>query len=100
VTSPALEWLLRNHSVKTVAALDPQGTPPLIITPPMDKLNLASAYRGQDFTWRQVVQYDTMKRPEWWRWLVNRQLPRTDEVIILWARNDLFPDGRQTSQLP
>jgi hypothetical protein len=100
VNSPALEWLLRNHAVKVVAALDPQGTPPLIITPPMNDLSLPSAYRGQDFVWRQVVQYDTMQRPEWWRWLVNRQLPRTDEVIILWARNDLFPDGRQTSQLP
>jgi hypothetical protein len=100
VNSPALEWLLRNHGVKNVSVLDPQGTPPLIITPPMNDLRLPSAYRGQDFTWRQVIQYDTMQRPEWWRWLVNRQLPRTDEVIILWARNDLFPDARQTSQLP
>ncbi len=100
VNSPALEWLLRDHDVKTVAALDPQGTPPLIITPPMDNLDLPAAYRGQDFVWRQVVQYETMQRPEWWRWLVNRQLPRTDEVIILWARDDLFPDARQTSQLP
>jgi len=98
IDSPALTWLLRNHAVKQVAALDPQSTPPLIITPPMDKLNLPSAYRGQDFTWRQVVNFETMKRPEWWRWLVNRQLPRQDEVIILWARNDLFPDGRQTTQ--
>jgi hypothetical protein len=100
VNSPALEWLLRDHDVKTVAALDPQGTPPLIITPPMDNLDLPAAYRGQDFVWRQAVQYETMQRPEWWRWLVNRQLPRTDEVIILWARDDLFPDARQTSQLP
>jgi hypothetical protein len=100
VNSPALEWLLREHSVKRVAALDPQGTPPLIITPPMNNLDLPAAYRGQDFAWRQVVQYENMQRAEWWRWLVNRQLPRTDEVIILWARNDLFPDARQTSQLP
>ena len=100
VNSPALEWLLRDHSVSKVAALDPQGTPPLIITPPMNNLDLPAAYRGQDFVWRQVVQYETMQRPEWWRWLVNRQLPRTDEVIILWARDDLFPDARQTSQLP
>ncbi len=76
VNSPALEWLLRDHDVKTVAALDPQGTPPLIITPPMDNLDLPAAYRGQDFVWRQAVQYETMQRPEWWRWLVNRQLPR------------------------
>jgi hypothetical protein len=100
VNSPALEWLLRNHAVEKVAALDPQAVPPLIITPPMDNLNLPAAYRGQDFTWRQFVQYENMQRPEWWRWLVNRQLPRTDEVIILWARDDLFPDARQSSQLP
>jgi hypothetical protein len=100
VNSPALEWLLRGHAVAKVSALDPQATPPLIITPPMDNLSLPASYRGQDFTWRQSVQYDSMQRPEWWRWLVNRQLPRTDEVIILWARDDLFPDARQTSQLP
>ena len=98
IKSPALEWLLRNHAVKLVSALDPQSTPPIIITPPMDDLSLPSAYRGEDFTWRQSVQYESLKRPEWWRWLVNRQLPRENETIILWARNDLFPDARQNPQ--
>ena len=98
VNSPALEWLLRAHAVKQVAALDPAATPPLIITPPMDNLNLPSAYRGQDFVWRQQVKYQDMQRAEWWRWLVNRQLPRQDEMIILWARDDLFPDGSQASR--
>jgi hypothetical protein len=98
VNSPALEWLLRDHAVKQVAALDPTSTPPLIITPPMDNLNLPSAYRGQDFVWRQQIKVQDMKRAEWWRWLVNRQLPRQDETIILWARDDLFPDGSQASQ--
>jgi hypothetical protein len=96
--SPALEWLLRGHPVELVTSLDPQAAPPLIITPPMDNLNLPSAYRGQDFTWRQRVQYESMQRPEWWRWLVNRQLPRENEIIILWARDDLFPDARQNTQ--
>lgn len=98
VQSPALEWLLRDRAVKQAAALDPQATPPLIITPPMDNLSLPAAYRGQDFTWRQRVQYESMQRPEWWRWLVNRQLPREDEIIILWARDNLFPGGSQTAQ--
>jgi hypothetical protein len=66
----------------------------------MDDLRLPSAYRGQDFTWRQRVQWDSLPTPEWWRWLVNRQLPRQNETIILWARDDLFPDARQTSQQP
>ncbi|HSJ87350.1 MAG TPA: hypothetical protein VK909_09090, partial [Anaerolineales bacterium] len=47
IDSPALEWLLRNHAVKLVSALGPQSTPPIIITPPIDNLNLPSAYRGQ-----------------------------------------------------
>jgi hypothetical protein len=97
VDSPALEWLLRDHDFKLVSALDPQSAPPMIITLPMnDKdLSLPSAYRGEDFIWRQRIQYESMKRPEWWRWLVNRKLPREDETVILWARADLFPDVRQ-----
>jgi hypothetical protein len=98
IDSPALEWLLRNHAVTLVAALDPQSTPPIIITPPMNDLGLPAAYRGEDFIWRQRVQYESLKRPEWWRWLVNRQLPRENEMIVLWARTDLFPDARQNSQ--
>lgn len=98
VDSPALEWLLRDHSVDRLSALDPQSAPPILITPPMQDLSLPSAYRGQDFIWRQRVQYESMQRPEWWRWLVNRQLPRENETIVLWARDDLFPDARQNSQ--
>lgn len=99
VESPALEWLLRDHDFKLVSALDPQSTPPMIITPPMNDLGLPSAYRGEDFVWRQRIQYESMKKAEWWRWLVNRQLPRENEMIILWARTDLFPDARpQNSQ--
>jgi hypothetical protein len=97
IDSPALEWLLRDHSVKLVFTLDPQNAPPVVITPIMDDLGLPSAYRGQDFIWRQHVQWEGMPMPEWWRWLVNRQLPREDETIILWVRDDLFPDAR-TSQ--
>lgn len=98
VDSPALEWLLRYHPVEMASTLDPQAAPPMIITPPIDALSLPAAYRGQDFTWRQRVQYESMQRPEWWRWLVNRQLPRENETIILWARDDLFPDARQNLQ--
>jgi hypothetical protein len=97
IDSPALEWLLRDHSVSLVSALDPQNAPPVVITPLMNDLGLPSAYRGQDFIWRQRVQWDGLPLPEWWRWLVNRQLPREDETIILWVRDDLFPDAR-TSQ--
>jgi hypothetical protein len=98
IDSPALEWLLRNHAVKLVSTLDIELAPPIILTPPMNDLTLPSAYRGQDFVWRQRVMYESIPAPEWWRWLVNRQLPRENETIILWARNDLFPDARENPQ--
>jgi hypothetical protein len=98
IDSPALQWLLRNRQVETVSTLDPQVAPPIVITPFMDSLGLPAAYRGQDFTWRQTPQWDLIKPADWIRWLVFRQLPRENETIILWARDDLFPDARETSQ--
>ena len=98
IDSPALEWVLRNHQVKVVSVLDPQVAPPLVITLTMDNLNLPSAYRGQDFTWRQTPRWDQIQNPDWWSWLVYRQLPRENETVILWARDDLFPDARENVQ--
>lgn len=100
IDSPALEWVLRDRPVEVVSSLDPQIAPPLVVTPLMDDLGLPSAYRGQDFTWRQTPQWRTITNPDWVRWLVFRQLPKENESIILWARNDLFPDARETSQQP
>lgn len=98
INSPALEWALRNHDVTSVDVLDPLEAPPIIITPLMDELGLPSAYRGQDFTWRQPPFWEAVQAPDWIKWLVYRQLPRETETIILWARDDLFPDARANSQ--
>ena len=97
INSPALEWLLRNHEVEILSTLDPQIAPPLVITPLMEDLGLPSAYRGQDFIWRQFVLWEGIRGPDWLRWLVYRQLPRENETIILWVRDDLFPDARETT---
>ena len=98
INSPALEWDLRNHDVQTVSVLDPLNAPPIVITPMMNELGLPSAYRGQDFTWRQPPTWDALQTPDWVRWLVYRQLPGQAETIILWARDDLFPDARENGQ--
>ena len=101
IDSPALEWILKDHEVNFVSELGPQmAPPPIIVTPLMDNLGLTSAYRGQDFTWWQQPLWDTITIPDWIRWLVFRQLPRDNETIILWVRNDLFPDARETTQQP
>lgn len=95
VSSPALEWLLRNHEVKSASTFDPQEAPPLVITPIMNDLGLPSAYRGQDFTWRQTPSWSAATNYDWVNWLVFRKLPLESETILLWARDDLFPDARQ-----
>ena len=100
INSPALEWILHNREVEIVDELNPQVAPPIVITPLMQDLGLPSAYRGQDFTWRQRPLWEEITTPDWIRWLVFRQLPRDNETIILWVRNDLFPDARETSQQP
>lgn len=100
IDSPALEWILQNRAVETVSTLDPQVAPPLVITPVMADLGLPAAYRGQDFVWRQTPLWEQISGPDWIRWLVFRQLPRQDETIVLWVRNDLFPDARESSQQP
>ena len=98
IDSPALEWVLQNHEVDTVSELNPEVAPPIVITPVRNDLGLPSAYRGQDFVWRQRPLWDQVNAPAWIRWLVFRQLPRDNETVILWVRNDLFPDARGTSQ--
>jgi hypothetical protein len=100
INSPALEWILQNREVEVVSELNPQVAPPIVITPLMDDLGLPSAYRGQDFTWQQRPLWEGITTPDWIRWLVFRQLPRDNETIILWVRDDLFPDAREPSQQP
>ncbi len=101
IDSPALEWTLRNRPVEKASALDPQVAPPIVITPAMDDLGLPAAYRGQDFFWRQRPLWAQVQNPDWIRWLVFRQFRAEtleDETIILWVRDDLFPDSRETLQ--
>ncbi|HEU0297298.1 MAG TPA: hypothetical protein VFR47_31440 [Anaerolineales bacterium] len=94
VSSPALEWLLRDNDVTVVSTLDPQMAPPIVITTVMNDLGLPAAYRGQDFTWRQTPQWAVVQNHDWVTWLVFRKLPLERETILLWARDDLFPDAR------
>jgi len=94
IDSPALEWILRDHNAEVISTLDPQSAPPLLITPIMENPGLPSAYRGQDFTWRQRPLWEIVQGGDWLKWIVFRQLPLENETILLWARDDLFPDAR------
>lgn len=98
IRSAALEWALRNHPLQVVTTLDPLTPPPIVITPLVNEPSLSAAYRGQDFTWGQPIAWANIQPPDWVRWLVYRQLPRETGTIILWVRDDLFPDARQNGQ--
>ena len=63
-------------------------------------VSVVSAYRGQDFTWRQGPIWTNIQNPDRLRWFVFRQLPLENETIILWARDDLFPDARENTVTP
>jgi hypothetical protein len=93
VDSPALEWTLREHQVFIVKSLDISSAPYFVITPLQDDPVLASAYRGQDFTWRQTPLWNVTVPQDWIRWVALRDMPQTGETIILWARDDLFLDS-------
>ena len=100
IKSPALEWLLRNHNVEVVSALDPLVAPPLVVTTQMNDLGLPSAYRGQDFTWRQGAPWGALLPMDRLSWFVFHKVPLESETIILWARDDLFPDTRESTDTP
>lgn len=91
VDSPALLWSLRDHSPRVVLALDPASSPELIVTPLQDNLGLASAYRGQDFNWRQTPFWDAFPTL---RWFTHHEFPVSSETLVFWVRNDLFMDAK------
>jgi hypothetical protein len=90
VDSLALEWALRDHQVFVVKSLDISSAPYFVITPLQDNPALSSAYRGQDFTWRQTPLWNVTLTQDWIRWVALREMPQSGETIILWAREDLF----------
>jgi hypothetical protein len=80
-----------------VSALDMQDTPAMIVSPAqMGDPNLPIAYRGQDFTWRREPAWNALTIYDWIKWSVFRDVPYDSETVILWVRNDLFIDTRQS----
>jgi len=96
--NPALRWAFRNFKQASfVSAMDPHSTPALVITPVDQEPGLASSYRGQDFLIAQNPQWQNLQSLDWMNWLVFRRMTQQPVSVILWARNDLFPDVSLTS---
>jgi hypothetical protein len=89
---PSLEWVLRDHPVQVVAALDVVSSPRFVITSFEMNPTLVAGYRGQDFLWRQTPGWGSAVSTGWLRWVTLREMPQSGETIMLWARDDLFLD--------
>jgi len=91
--TPALRWELRDFSnARFVGALTPGSSPSLAITASKDKPALNADYRGQDFVMSSSAPWSIMVGEDWLKWLAWNQVTPQNDTIVLWARNDLFPD--------
>ena len=91
IESPALLWALRNFDVNVVNTLSLEEAPEIVITAVGEEFGLSSAYRGQDFIWREMPNWAIAHAA---RWLVLREIPMQNEELILWGRSDLFFDSQ------
>lgn len=91
--SPALAWSFRDWPVTTVAALAPEATPDLVITP-MGDLSLTADYRGEALALQEATDWRAATSSDWLNWFVYRQVPVMYEDVILWVRSDLMLDGQ------
>lgn len=98
VDSPALQWLLRGHTVYVTTALDVTSAPPIVITAGQNNPALAARYRGQEFVWREDPQWSQTGIVDWLRWLGFHQVVQNSQKVVVWVRGDLFLD--QSSSKP
>jgi hypothetical protein len=91
IDSPALQWMLRDRPVEVRASAGAAAGSPMVITGDQQDPALTATYRGQSFVWRSTPLWSWAAFPEW---LPFHEAAHQDEAIILWVRNDLFPDAK------
>ena len=94
IDSPALRWLLRDRPVEIRSSAGAGLNPPMVISRDEQDPALTSAYRGQSFVWRSTPAWRLFRLPEW---LPFHETSQETENIILWVRNDLFPDAQPSN---
>ena len=91
IDSPALRWLLRDRPVELRSTTGAAADPPMVITRDEQDPALVSAYRGQPLVWRSTPIWRPFRFQEW---LPFHEAAHETETVILWVRNDLFPDAK------
>jgi len=95
VDIPSMRWVLRNYpKAQFTTDLKIDELPSVIITRQEGEVpQLNTSYRGQDFVWWQEPGWTGVLPFPILRWLTFREAEIKNEIVILWARSDLFPDG-------
>ncbi len=89
---PSMRWLFRDYNqIAFEKVIPPQAEPALVLTPANISPSFTLPYRGQDFTWSVVPRWDLMIGVEWLDWMVFRNAPVDSQMILLWARENVFP---------
>jgi len=98
VDSPALVWALRDWNPRVLPDSNLSGSTPSVVIAPAEfsSTEILSTYRGEDFTWRITPAWDQGLLPDWLRWSIMHDFPRSDEKIILWVRSDVFVDSQNS----
>jgi hypothetical protein len=102
VDKPSLHWALRDFpQARFNSNLAPGEMPAAIIAHlGQETPTLTASYRGQDFAWQVYPDWQGILPDNLAQWLAFRAAPAQNSQILLWARDDIFPDGAQVSQEP
>jgi hypothetical protein len=100
VEAPSLHWVLRDFpSVSYANVLSLESEPSTIIAYlGQESPAVAATYRGQDFTWQTYPVWEGILPDNLPQWLAFKEAPKQHTQIILWARDDIFPDDSQLPQ--
>jgi hypothetical protein len=99
VEAPSLHWVLRDFpgvSFGNAFSLD-AGPSTIIAHLGQETPALASTYRGQDFAWQAFPVWEGILPGNLPQWLAFKEAPEQYTQIILWAREDIFPNGSESS---
>lgn len=99
LNSPALTWLLRDWRVDEVENLTATKSPHLILAPKGMEMNLTAGYRGQEFVLYETAQWQDLGIDGWLRWIAFRNVPHQNQMMVLWAREDLFANSNSGDEL-
>jgi hypothetical protein len=98
--APSLRWAFRdfpNTQYKDLV-VSPE-TPSILITPAdQQSLSLPVSYRGQDLVLSEKPAWPGALPANLLDWLAFRKAPTSQEKLILWVQNSLFPGGAASSQ--